>query len=291
MSALELARCSLNQATINNADLQTAIDVATGIGIPAIGVWRKQVAEMGVSSASRAIRDAGLRVTSLCRGGFFTSADPAAWQDELDDNRRAIDEAHQIGTRVLVLVAGGIPAGGSLTDAHARVREAIETLAPDAKAAGVTLALEPMHPVFAADRGVVSTIAHALDIVRSLPSDVAGLAVDSYHVWWDWTLEQQIRDAAQADRLTLVQVADWAPPGGRDPLVARAFPGDGSIDFASFIALVESVGYTGDIEWEIFNTDLWARDPRLVGEQVAEAHRRLIAPHLAPADTKGEPVQ
>ena len=279
-ASAELYRCSLNQATINDADLVTAIEACVRAGVPSIGVWRRQLAQRGALEASRALRAAGLRVSSLCRGGFFTSDDDSGWRRELDDNRRAIDDAHTLGSPVLVLVPGGIPDGGSLARAHARVREAIEALVPHAASAGITLALEPMHPVFAADRGVVSTIAHALEIVDGLPAEIVGIAVDSYHVWWDPRMTEQITRAGASGRLALVQVADWLPPTG-DPLVARAFPGEGRIDFASFATAVEAAGYTGSIEWEIFNASLWKDDPLRVAARVAEAHRLLLAPALS----------
>jgi sugar phosphate isomerase/epimerase len=260
---------SLNQATIKHADLATALRVTRAAGIGAIGLWREPVAEVGLATAAAMVADSGLRVSSLCRGGFFTEADPALRRIALDENRRAIDETVALvaaaapgSAPVLVLVAGGLPQDDrDLPGARARARDAIGTLVEDAAAAGVVLAVEPMHPIYAADRGVISTLGQALDVAEQFPAATVGVVVDTFHVWWDPQLAEQIDRAGRAGRIASYQIADWITPLPPDALLARGMPGEGHIDFATVTRLVTDAGYAGDIEVEIFNQAIWDADP------------------------------
>lgn len=274
-----LARLSLNQATIKYADLRNSLAVVREAGLESIGLWRESVAEIGLSAAAKLVADSGLRVSSLCRGGFFTAADAAERRSAIDDNLRAIDEARALGAPVLVLVAGGLPDGSrDLVGARARVRDAIGMLAPHAAQAGVTLAIEPLHPMFAADRAVVSTLGQALDIARDFDSTTVGVVVDTFHVWWDPGLLSQI--ARAGEYIASYQVCDWVTPLPADVLLSRGMMGDGHIDFGPVTRAVEAAGYAGDIEVEIFNQDIWDADPRAVALRTAERFQRLVAPHL-----------
>ena len=273
-------KLSLNQATIKYADLATALRVTREAGIESIGLWREPVAAVGLAGAAAMVADSGLRVSSLCRGGFFTAADPARRRAALEDNRRAIEETATLAAAgapgsapVLVLVAGGLPDGDrDLPGARARAADAIGELVDDAAAAGVVLAIEPMHPIYAADRGVISTLGQALDVAERFPT--VGVVVDTFHVWWDPQLAEQVRRAGP--RIAAYQVCDWITPLPADALLARGMMGDGHVDFAPVTRLVAEAGYAGDIEVEIFNQAIWDADPLDVALRTVKAFDRCV---------------
>ena len=274
-------KLSLNQATIKYADLATALRVTREAGIESIGLWREPVAEVGLAGAAAMVADSGLRVSSLCRGGFFTAADPALRRAALEDNRRAIEETATLAAAgapgsapVLVLVAGGLPDGDrDLPGARARAADAIAELVDDAAAAGVVLAIEPMHPIYAADRGVISTLGQALDVAERFPT--VGVVVDTFHVWWDPQLAEQVRRAGP--RIAAYQVCDWITPLPADALLARGMMGDGHVDFAPVTRLVAEAGYAGDIEVEIFNQSVWDADPLDVALRTVKSFDRCVS--------------
>jgi len=273
-------KLSLNQATIKYADLATALRVTREAGIESIGLWREPVAAVGLAGAAAMVADSGLRVSSLCRGGFFTAADPARRRAALEDNRRAIEETATLAAAgapgsapVLVLVAGGLPDGDrDLPGARARAADAIGELVDDAAAAGVVLAIEPMHPIYAADRGVISTLGQALDVAERFPT--VGVVVDTFHVWWDPQLAEQVRRAGP--RIAAYQVCDWITPLPADALLARGMMGDGHVDFAPVTRLVAEAGYAGDIEVEIFNQAIWDADPLDVALRTVKSFDRCV---------------
>ncbi|WP_104137595.1 MULTISPECIES: sugar phosphate isomerase/epimerase [unclassified Cryobacterium] len=251
-------RFSLNQATIRYASLAEAVNLSSEAGAESIGLWREPVAKAGLDEAVRLVTDAGLRVSSLCRGGFFTMPEGPARRAAIDDNRRALAEAAALGAPTLVLVAGGLPEGSrDIAGARERVRDALGELAPDARAAGVTLAIEPLHPMYASDRAVISTLGQALDMAEQFGADAVGVVVDTFHVWWDPQLFAQIARAGAGGYIASYQVCDWATPLPADVLLARQFPGDGVIDFEPITRAVLAAGYRGDIEVEIFNQGIW----------------------------------
>lgn len=270
-AATALGRLSLNQKTTNAWTLPEAVEGCLREGIPAIGVWREPLHEFGVAKARALLDAAGLRVSSLCRGGFLTAIEPADRRRALEDNRAAIDEAAALGTDTLAMVVGGLPEGSrDLIGARARVAEAIAQLAPYAAERGVRLALEPMHPIFAADRGVLSTLGQSLDLAEQFPADQVAVVIDTFHVWWDPQVETQI--ARAADRIAAFQVCDWITPLPADTLLSRGMMGDGHIDFAHLWRAVRDAGYRGDIEVEIFNADIWAADPDQVLRQMKDRY-------------------
>lgn len=274
-----LARLSLNQRTTANWNLREAVDGAVAAGLPAIGLWREPVAEVGVDAARRLVDDAGLRVSSLCRGGFFTASEPAARAAAHEDNLRALDEAAGLGTTALVLVPGGLPPGDKdLAGARARAAEAIAALVPAAVARGVTLGIEPMNPIYAADRGVVSTLAQALDIAEAFAPHEVGVVVDTFHLWWEPGVHEQI--ARAGERIVSYQVCDWITPLPADSLLARGMMGDGHIDFPAFTRAVAAAGYPGDVEVEIFHADVWAAPGAEVVATMARRYVELVQPHL-----------
>jgi sugar phosphate isomerase/epimerase len=272
-------RLSINQATIKYAPLETALSVVAASGVESIGLWREPVADVGLDTAVQMVADSGLRVSSLCRGGFFTVAEGAARRASIDDNRRAIDETGALGAPTLVLVAGGLPEGSrDLAGARERVRDAIGELAPHAAAAGVSLSIEALHPMYASDRAVISTLGQALDIAQQFPPDVVGVVVDTFHVWWDPQVLDQIARAQQ--HIASYQVCDWATPLPADVLLARHYPGDGVIDFGPITRAVLQAGYVGDIEVEIFNQNIWDDQPDAVVRRTIEAFTATVTPDL-----------
>jgi sugar phosphate isomerase/epimerase len=282
-------RLSINQATIKHADLATALRVTAEAGIESIGLWREPVQEVGLAAAARMLTASGLRFSTHCRSGFFTMPEGAERRASLDDNRRAIEEAATLAaagapgsTAVLVLVAGGLPDGSrDLVGARARVRDALGELAPDAEAAGVTLAIEPLHPMYASDRCVVSTLGQALDLAADFAPQVVGAAVDAFHIWWDPDVLAAIARAGREGRIATYQVCDWKTPLPADVLLGRHYPGDGMIDLATLTRAVAATGYDRDIEVEIFNADIWATDPAEAVRRTAHGFATSVAPHLA----------
>ncbi|MET0956522.1 MAG: sugar phosphate isomerase/epimerase family protein [Cryobacterium sp.] len=274
-------RLSINQATIKYADLATALTVTAAAGVSSIGLWREPLAEVGLPAAVRLIEDSGLRVSSLCRGGFFTAPEAAVRRAALDENRRAIAETAAIDAPTLVLVAGGLPEGSrDLVGARERVRDAIGELADDARAAGVTLAIEPLHPMYASDRAVISTLGQALDLAEQFGSDAVGVVIDTFHVWWDPALAAQIARAGAGGYVASYQVCDWATPLPADVLLARHYPGDGVIDFAAISELVTAAGYSGDVEVEIFNQAIWDTPAAEVVARTVASFAAAVGPHL-----------
>ncbi|NYS20116.1 sugar phosphate isomerase/epimerase [Streptomyces sp. SJ1-7] len=273
MNDEHLSRLSLNQETIKQWSLPELAEGCAKAGIGKVGLWRAPVQAYGVERTARLIADAGLSVTSLCRGGFFTALDPEERARALDDNRRAVDEAAALSTDTLVLVSGGLPPGSrDLYGARERVADALAELAPYAAERGVRLAIEPLHPMFASDRCVVSTLGQALDIAERFPAEQVGVVVDTYHVWWDDRAPAEIARAGVAGRIHSFQLADWITPLPAGVLLGRGQLGDGSVDFRAIRREVEAAGFDGPIEVEIFNEALWARDGADVLAEVAERY-------------------
>ncbi|MEV7343013.1 sugar phosphate isomerase/epimerase family protein [Streptomyces sp. NPDC093544] len=260
--------------TVKQLSMPELVDACLALGVPGVGLWREPVHAYGLDATAKLVRGAGLAVTTLCRGGFFTAIDPAERAAALADNRSAIDEAATLGTDTLVLVSGGLPTGDKdLHGARERIAEALGELGPYAAQRGVRLAIEPLHPMYASDRCVVSTLAQALDLAERFPADQVGVTVDTYHIWWDDTAPAQIARAGAAGRIHTFQLADWTTPLPEGVLNGRGQIGDGSIDMRQWRSYVEAAGYTGPIEVELFNDGLWARDGR---EVLAETAARFV---------------
>jgi sugar phosphate isomerase/epimerase len=255
-SVIEAGRLSLNQATVKNLSVAATAELCARHEIGGIGLWRDRVAECGVAESATAVRRAGLHVSSLCRGGFFTHAEPAARTAALADNRAAIAAAAELEADVLVLVSGGlVPGSRDIGLARRMIADAIGDLVPTAERAGVRLGIEPLHPMFCSDRCVISTLGEAVDLAREFPADVVGVVVDTYHVWWDARLAAEI--ARAAGRIFSFQLADWVLPLPADVLLGRGQIGDGAIDMPAIAAAIDSAGYAGYVEVEIFNQRIW----------------------------------
>ena len=251
---------SINLATVRQQwNVIEAAEACARHGIPAVDPWRDQVAAVGLDEAARAIKDNGLRVSGYCRGGMFPAPDAAGRQAAIDDNKRAIDEAAALGADCLVLVVGGLPKGSrDIAAARQMVADGIAAVLPHARANNMPLAIEPLHPMYAGDRACVNTLAQALDMCEQLGPDV-GVAIDTYHVWWDPDLETQIARAGKTNRILAYHVCDWLVPT-RDLLLDRGMMGDGVIDLPRIGGWIDKAGYRGLTEVEIFSSlDWWTR--------------------------------
>jgi sugar phosphate isomerase/epimerase len=249
---------SLNTTTVRGqAGLLDIIDAVARAGIPGISPWRDQTQACGIEIAAKCIKANGLKVSGYCRGGWFTTAGRAGFKAAVDDNRRAIDEAATLGAQCLVMVVGGLPERSrNLPGARALVRDCLAEVLPYAIAAGVPLALEPLHPMHAAERSCVNTMAQANDLCDELGTGI-GIALDVYHVWWDPDLEREVKRAGR-ERLLAFHICDWLVPT-RDMLFDRGMMGDGVIDIPYIRRLVENTGYSGFCEVEILSKDWWKR--------------------------------
>jgi sugar phosphate isomerase/epimerase len=275
---------SINTATVRQqADFVGIVDACARAGVRAVAPWRDQVASVGLNRAARAVREAGLALSGYCRGGMFP-ADAARLKEAHDDNRRAVDEAVALGAPCLILVVGGLPQysrpgsapSKDIGAARAMVEDGIGALLGYARSVGLPLAIEPLHPMYAADRACVNTLAQALDICDRLAPErggMLGVACDVYHVWWDPDLHRSIARAG-ADRMLAYHVCDWLAPT-RDLLLDRGMMGDGVIDLKPIRTAVENVGYEGYAEVEIFSEQNWWRRP------IDEVIRVCIERHCA----------
>jgi len=273
--AIGLDRLSLNQATVKHLGLADAAALCARHGIAAIGLWRDRVAEAGLAGAVAAVRGAGLHVSSLCRGGFFTHADAEGRRAARADNRAAVIEAAELGADALVLVCGGLaPGSRDLGLARRMVADAIGDLVPEAQRLGVRLGIEALHPMFCADRSVIASLGEAVDLALGFPADAVGVVVDTYHVWWDARLAAEI--ARAAGRIVSYQVCDWVLPLPADALLGRGHLGDGVIDFGPISAAVTAAGYDGYVEVEIFNAHVWAAPPDRTAATVRERFAAIL---------------
>ena len=287
---------SINTATLRGAGtLDTIIEACVRQGVRAISPWRDQVHAIGLERTAELVRGHMLELSGYCRGGMFPAIDAAGRRAALDDNRRAVDEAKQLGAACLVLVVGalpgalaGVPQSKDLFAARNDVRDGIAATLEYAKGVGMPLAIEPLHPMYAADRACVNTMEQALDLCEAIdprPSDAAatasnvlaalGVAVDVYHVWWDPKLEAQIARAGR-ERLMALHVCDWLVPTC-DLLEDRGMMGDGVIEIPPIRAWVEAAGFAGYSEVEIFSSANWWKRPEdEVLATCIERHRSVV---------------
>ena len=275
MTGFGLDRLSLNQATVKYLGLAEAVELCVRHDIPAIGLWRDRVAEAGLASAAELVRHAGLHVSSLCRGGFFTAADVEGRAAARASNLAALQEAAALGADVLVLVCGGlVPGSRDLGLARRMVADAIGELVPVAQRLGVRLGIEALHPMFCADRCVIASLGEAVDLALLFPADAMGVVVDTYHVWWDARLFAEV--ARAAGRIVSYQVCDWLLPLPADVLLGRGHLGDGVINFGPVTAAVAAAGYRGYVEVEIFNANVWAAPPDRTAAVVRERFAAVL---------------
>ena len=262
---MSIGGLSINLATVRpQYTLAQAVDACLALGITAIAPWRDQIQAIGVKEAASIVRSNKIRVTCLCRGGMFPAADKAGLAAAIEDNKRAIDEAVAIQADCLVLVVGGLPNGSrDLPAAREMVADGLAAILPYARERSLPLAIEPLHPMYAADRACINTLEQALDVCDLL-GDGVGVAIDVYHVWWDPNLYEQIARAGASGRILAHHICDWLVPT-RDLLLDRGMMGDGVIDLKSIRAAIEKAGFRGPQEVEIFSSENWWKRP---GEEV-----------------------
>ena len=264
-----LHRLSLNQITLNKLSLAECVDACVRHGLEWIGPWRGKVAELGAAESGRVIREAGLKVSGLCRGGYFPAATAAGRAAQVDDNLRAIDEAVTLGTNTLVLVCGPAP-DRDIDAARGMVADGIAAVVDHAHASGVRLAIEPLHPMFAADRSVICLLDEALELAQKFPAEDVGLALDAFHIWWDPNVYAKIK--AAKGRILTWHVSDWAVPLP-GIFAARSMMGTGVIELRRLRKAAEDAGYVGPIEVEIMNEAIWNRD---ADDVMAEMKRTFV---------------
>lgn len=271
-----MSRLCVHTITTKPLPLERCLAEYPRRGISGITIWRQALEGRSLAAVARQTRDAGLEVVSLCRGGFFPATTEAGRQAAIDDNRRAIDQAHAIGAPLVVLVCGAVP-GQKLSESRKQITEGIAALLPTAEQAGVRLAIEPLHPMYADDRSAVNTMRQAHEICDSLGSPPAvGIAVDVYHVWWDPELEAQIDLAGRAGRLHAFHVCDWMTPTA-DLLNDRGLMGEGCIDVREISDWVDAAGFTGHREVEVFSHRWWAADQGAFLDRIADSYATLYS--------------
>jgi sugar phosphate isomerase/epimerase len=265
---LSLENLSINLATVREQyTLGQAVDACLAQGITAVAPWRDQVQATGLAEAAEIIRSNKVRVTGLCRGGMFPAADKDGLAAAVEDNKHAIDEAVALRADCLVMVVGGLPAGSrDLNTAREMVADGLAAILPYARANRMPLAIEPLHPMYAADRACVNTLEQALDICDLL-GDGVGVAIDVYHVWWDPKLHAQIARAGASGRILAHHICDWLVPT-RSLLLDRGMMGDGVIDLQAIRVAIENAGFQGPQEVEIFSSQDWWKRP---GKEVIAA--------------------
>jgi len=262
---VNLSGLSINLATVRTQyTMAQAVDACLAQGITAIAPWRDQIQATGIKEAAAILRSNSMRVTGLCRGGMFPAVDKAGLAAAVEDNKRAIDEAAAIQAECLVLVVGGLPDGSrDLPKAREMVADGLFAILPYARENRMPLAIEPLHPMYAADRSCINTLEQALDLCDLLGEGV-GVVVDVYHVWWDPKLYAQIARAGAGGRILAHHICDWLVPT-HDLLLDRGMMGDGIIDLRSIRTAIEEAGYHGPQEVEIFSSENWWKRP---GEEV-----------------------
>lgn len=266
----DFSRLCVHTITTKPWPLEKAAREFSAAGVSGITVWRDTLAGKNIADAGRMLRDLNLEVVSLCRGGFFPAREPAKRQAAIDDNLKAIDEAAALGAPHVVLVCGAVP-GQPLTESRKQIQDGIAACLEHAKAAGVKLAIEPLHPMYADDRSAVNTLAQANDMAEALNSPWVGVAVDVYHLWWDPDLENQIKRCGQNGNLTAFHICDWNTPT-TDLLNDRGLMGEGCINLKEIRGWVEATGFTGYNEVEIFSNKFWAQDQHEFLARIKEAY-------------------
>jgi sugar phosphate isomerase/epimerase len=253
-----LSRCAIHTLTNKPWTLAQCIAGYQKAGISAVSVWRNVVEPVGAKTAGKMLRDAGMRVPALVRGGFFPAKEASARQKAIDANKACIDEAKDVGAGMVVLVVGAVP-GMPLDEARRQAADGIAATLDHATAAGVRLAIEPLHPMYAGDRSCINRMAEARHVCEQLKHPMLGIAVDVFHVWWDPDLQEEIKLAGRQKTLFGFHVCDWRLEL-RDMLNDRGLMGDGCIDLRTIRQWVESAGFDGLIEVEVFSNQYWAMD-------------------------------
>ncbi len=266
-----LSRLCIHTITTKPWAIETSAQKFAAAGVKGITVWRDTLAGRDIKKTGQLIRDQGLSIVSLCRGGFFPATTAADRAKALDDNRLAISEAHALGAPLIVLVCGAVPSQ-SLVESRKQITDGIAALLPDCKAANVKLAIEPLHPMYADSRSAVNTLGQANDMVESLKSPYVGVAADVYHLWWDPALEAEIARCGRLNALFAYHVCDWRTPT-TDLLLDRGLMGEGCIPLRQIRAWIEATGFKGFNEVEVFSNRLWAMDQDEYLRKIVQAYK------------------
>lgn len=267
----DLSKLCIHTITTKPWDIETAAKNFSAAGVKGITVWRDALAGRNIKKTGDILRGYDLSIVSLCRGGFFPSIDKTKRQAAIDDNRKAIEEAYELGTKLIVLVCGADPSQ-PLTESRKQIQDGIEMLIPEAAAAGVQLAIEPLHPMYADTRSAINTLAQANDMTEAINSPWVGVAVDVYHLWWDQNLENEIKRCGKNNALLAFHICDWKSPTV-DMLNDRGLMGEGCIPIQQIRSWVEATGFNGFNEVEIFSTEYWKQDQSVFLDKIIEAYK------------------
>lgn len=266
----DLSQLCIHTITTKPWPIETAARCFSEAGVGGITVWRDALAGRNIRATGQLLRDANLTIVSLCRGGFFPHADVLGRQAAIDDNRKAIDEAAELGAPHVVLVCGAVP-GQPLTESRKQIRDGIAAILDHAEAAGVKVAIEPLHPMYADNRSAINTLGQANDMAEDLASSWVGVAVDVYHLWWDPALEQEIARCGRNGNLTAFHICDWKTPT-TDFLNDRGLMGEGCINVRQIRGWAEAAGFNGFNEVEIFSTIYWSGDQAVFLDKIKHAY-------------------
>jgi sugar phosphate isomerase/epimerase len=267
----DLSQLCIHTITTKPWSFETAVKEFSSVGVKGLTVWRDALQGRDIRKSGALARDSGLKIVSLCRGGFFPSADANKRKAAIDDNRRAIEEAHQLGAPLVVLVCGS-DAGQTLEDSRRQIHDGISAVLPEASAAGVKLAIEPLHPMYADTRSAINTLKQANEMAEELNSPSVGVAVDVYHLWWDPDLEAEIKRCGKNKHLFAFHICDWSVPT-KDLLNDRGLMGDGCIPVNKIRGWVEEAGFNGFNEVEIFSNHWWSQDQGDFLKKIINAYR------------------
>jgi sugar phosphate isomerase/epimerase len=267
----DLSRLCIHTITTKPWSIEEAAGNFSAAGVRGITVWRDALQNRNIRQTREMIRNSGLSVVSLCRGGFFPNTEPGKRESALNDNRRAIEEAFELGTDKIVLVCGADPRQ-SLGESRKQIHDGIAAIVPEAKAAGVKLAIEPLHPMYADTRSAINTLAQANDLAEALNSPWVGVAVDVYHLWWDPSLESEIIRCGRNNNLLAFHICDWKSPT-TDLLNDRGLMGEGCIPLRKIRSWVENAGFLGFIEVEIFSNIYWKMDQNEFLDKIIKSYK------------------
>ena len=267
---MDLSRLCIHTITTKPWKIEEAAKNYSMAGVKGITVWRDALEGRNIKQTGKMLLDYDLTIVSLCRGGFFAHKDASKRKTAIDDNRKAIEEAAELGTSMLVLVCGADPSQ-PLEESRKQIRDGIATLVPEASAAGVKLTIEPLHPMYADTRSAINTLAQANDIAEELNSPWVGIAVDVYHLWWDPFLEKEIRRSGEKGTLAAFHICDWKVPTTH-LLLDRGLMGEGCIPVKEIRSWVEATGFTGFNEVEIFSDEYWKEDQDSFLKKIVDAY-------------------
>lgn len=267
----DLSQLCIHTITTKSWTIEEAAKNYSAEGVKGITVWRNALENRNIKQTGQLLRDHGMNIVSLCRGGFFPNKEKEQRKLAIEDNLKAIEEASYLGTQLIVLVCGADPAQ-SLEDSRKQIQEGIHTILPEAAAAGIKLAIEPLHPMYADTRSAINTLAQANDMAEQINSAYVGVAVDVYHLWWDPSLEQEIKRCGENNHLFAFHICDWNSPTV-DILLDRGLMGDGCIPVNKIRSWVEATGFDGFYEVEIFSNKYWQQDQSQFLKKIIKAYR------------------